>query len=112
LDRWELLKVLYSSSWNSYLYSSCLRPLKPSEVDNKTVVEFIDRYGGDMDGNGDSWGEQQLELLYQVQNWKLEEIEAKVALYRDEWNGSWMAFNNSERLRWYSDEQRMEGAFF
>jgi hypothetical protein len=79
------------------MYSSRLRPLKPSEVENKTIVEFIERYGGDMDGTGVSWGEQQLELLSQVQNWKLEEIEAKVALYRDEWNDSWMAFNSKCR---------------
>ena len=84
--------VLYPWSWDSQLYSSRLRPLKPSEVENKTILEFIERYGGDMDGTGASWGEQQLELLNQVQNWKLEEIEAKVALFRDEWNDSWMAF--------------------
>ena len=92
LDMSELLTVLYPSSWASHMYSSHLRPLKPSEVENNTIVEFIERYGGDMDGTGASWGEQQLELLNQVQNWKLEEIEAKVALFRDEWNDSWMAF--------------------
>jgi hypothetical protein len=97
LDRSELLKLLYPSSWASHLHSSCLRPLKSSEVENKTIVEFIERYGGDMDGTGVSWGEQQLELLNQVQNWTLEEIETKIALYSDEWNASWMAFNNSER---------------
>ena len=85
--------VLYPWSWDSQLYSSRLRPLKPSEVENKTILEFIERYGG-MDGTGVSWGEQQLEFLSQVQNWKLEEIEAKVALYRDQWNDSWMAFDS------------------
>jgi hypothetical protein len=48
-------------------------------------LEFIQRYGGDPDAEGDSWAEVQQEMVDRIGNWKMDELVEKVAEYKDEW---------------------------
>jgi hypothetical protein len=86
----ELLKFLKLSD-----FDPCKRHLpllKVSEIDQKKVIDFIWRYGGDVDVDGISWVEQQSEQVNEIRSWDFGNINAKVKQFEDEWDQSRMYF--------------------
>jgi hypothetical protein len=49
------------------------------------IVEFIQKYGGNLDAEGLFWVEQQMESINHIETWKLDEVIAKEERYRDQW---------------------------
>jgi hypothetical protein len=93
LDMRELLEVLYP---RAYAPKSLLRQLRHDEIYNKTIIGFIERYGGDMDAGGDSWAERQLEFILDIRGWETDQIESKVALHKAEWSRLWNSFMSND----------------
>jgi hypothetical protein len=97
-------------------YYQPLRQLRRDEIDNRDLVAFIRKYGGDADGNADSWGEIQLQFVLDIRNWKLEEIQAKVAQCEAEWarpedeypQTKWGYFPTPTTPLWYGYEEESE----
>ena len=86
----QLLKFLNLSDFDPR--NRHLPLLKVSEIDEKKVIDFIWRYGGDVDADGNSWAEQQSEQVNDIRTWDLGNIKAKVKQFKDEWDQSEMYF--------------------